>query len=55
MESFISTMETMALMGMNVAQLVVDEFNELLVEEEKVEGGMQKVMVEEDVITPDEL
>lgn len=26
MESFISTMETMALMGKNVAQLIVDDF-----------------------------
>jgi len=48
-------METMALMGMNVAQLIVDEFNELLIEEEKIEAGVQKVMVEEDFVTPDEL
>ena len=27
-ESFISTMETTALMGMNVAQLIVDDFQE---------------------------
>ncbi|TVY35374.1 Farnesylcysteine lyase [Lachnellula subtilissima] len=54
MESFISTMETMALMGMNVAQLVVDDFNEVMVDEElgQVEG-VQKIMVEE--IVPDEL
>lgn len=29
-ESFISTMETSALMGMNVAQLIVDDYLEVL-------------------------
>jgi prenylcysteine oxidase/farnesylcysteine lyase len=43
MESFISTMETSALMGMNVARLVVDDYLNLL------EGGGegQGVMKEE--------
>ncbi|TVY16749.1 Farnesylcysteine lyase [Lachnellula arida] len=53
MESFISTMETMALMGMNVAQLVVDEFSEVMVEEGLVEGA-QKVIIKEEIIS-DEL
>jgi prenylcysteine oxidase/farnesylcysteine lyase len=45
MESFISTMETMALMGMNVAQLVVDEFNEVLVDEVVMNpDGSQRVL-----------
>ena len=30
MESFISTMETSALMGMNVAQLIVDDYLQVL-------------------------
>jgi len=42
MESFISTMETSALMGMNVAQLIVDDYNQVL----EVENPMQKVIVE---------
>lgn len=46
-------METMALMGMNVAQLVVDEFNEVMVQEGQVEG-VQKVIIEEEIV-PDEL
>jgi len=36
-------METMALMGMNVAQLVVDEFNEVLVDEVVNPDGTQKI------------
>jgi prenylcysteine oxidase/farnesylcysteine lyase len=32
MDSFISTMETNALMGMNVARLVVDDFLDFLLE-----------------------
>jgi hypothetical protein len=45
MESFISTMETMALMGMNVAQLVVDEFNEVLVDDVVMNpDGSQRVL-----------
>ena len=42
MESFISTMETSALMGMNVAQLIVDDYNQVLV----VDDPVQKVLVE---------
>jgi prenylcysteine oxidase/farnesylcysteine lyase len=34
-ESFISTMETSALMGMNVAQLIVDDYLQML--EDKVD------------------
>lgn len=52
MESFISTMETMALMGMNVAKLVVDDFEEVLLDGKQ---GAQKVIMEQEVITPDEL
>lgn len=52
MESFISTMETMALMGMNVAQLVVDEINEVVVKEgeagEQVVLGRDEYVVFED-------
>ena len=33
MESFISTMETSALMGMNVAQLIVDDYLQVLGDE----------------------
>lgn len=42
MESFISTMETSALMGMNVAQLIVDDYNQVL----DVDNPMQKVISE---------
>jgi prenylcysteine oxidase/farnesylcysteine lyase len=42
-ESFISTMETSALMGMNVAQLIVDDYNQVL----EVDNPMQTVMGEE--------
>lgn len=34
-ESFISTMETSALMGMNVAQLIVDDYLELVRNDDK--------------------
>ncbi|KAI9052568.1 hypothetical protein LZ554_003911 [Drepanopeziza brunnea f. sp. 'monogermtubi'] len=44
MESFISTMETNALMGMNVAQLIVDDYRRLL--EEQGSGGAQAVIGE---------
>jgi prenylcysteine oxidase/farnesylcysteine lyase len=44
MESFISTMETNALMGMNVAQLIVDDYRLLL--EEQASGGAQAVIGE---------
>jgi prenylcysteine oxidase/farnesylcysteine lyase len=37
MESFISTMETNALMGMNVAQLIVDEYNQILEDDDSVQ------------------
>ena len=43
MESFISTMETSALMGMNVAQLIVDDYNQVL----EVDNLMQEVIKEE--------
>ena len=42
-ESFISTMETSALMGMNVAQLIVDDYNQVL----EVDNPMQRAMGEE--------
>jgi prenylcysteine oxidase/farnesylcysteine lyase len=42
-ESFISTMETSALMGMNVAQLIMDDYNQVLGTDDLV----QKVMPEE--------
>jgi len=42
-ESFISTMETSALMGMNVAQLIVDDYLEVLSEERKGDIHRQKV------------
>jgi prenylcysteine oxidase/farnesylcysteine lyase len=38
MESFISTMETSALMGMNVARLVVDDYLNILEGQESVQG-----------------
>lgn len=43
MESFISTMETNALMGMNVARLVVDDYLQLKEEKEVVKEGKQKI------------
>ena len=43
MESFISTMETSALMGMNVARLVVDDYTDLLA----VGDASQKILSEE--------
>ncbi|TAQ89870.1 hypothetical protein B7494_g1796 [Chlorociboria aeruginascens] len=52
MESFISTMETMALMGMNVAQLIVDDYVQLLEQEGGLEEPTQKVLSE---LTPQEL
>ncbi len=42
MESFISTMETSALMGMNVAQLVVDDYQQLKDGNEAAGGGEGK-------------
>lgn len=42
MESFISTMETSALMGMNIAQLIVDDYNQVL----EVDNPIQKVLSE---------
>jgi prenylcysteine oxidase/farnesylcysteine lyase len=36
MESFISTMETSALMGMNVAQLIMDDYQQL--QEDQIQG-----------------
>lgn len=56
MDSFISTMETNALMGMNVAQLVVDDFLE---EQDKGEISgekpLQAVLSEERKDTLEEL
>ena len=50
MDPFISTMETNALMGMNVAQLVVDDYVNLLQGADMGEGGMsQKPLVKEDL------
>jgi prenylcysteine oxidase/farnesylcysteine lyase len=40
-ESFISSMETSALMGMNVAQLIVNDYLELLVDNKVVEDHLQ--------------
>lgn len=47
MESFISTMETNALMGMNVAQLIADDFNRVLEVERAGQKMMWENMVEE--------
>jgi prenylcysteine oxidase/farnesylcysteine lyase len=47
MESFISTMETSALMGMNVAQLIVNDFQQLE-EDQQAEAGEQKVIMEQE-------
>lgn len=44
-ESFVSTMETSALMGMNVAQLIVDDYLQLIESEGKPE---QKVLSEKE-------
>jgi len=49
-ESFISTMETSALMGMNVAQLIVDDFQE---REAELKTGVEEVVqvvLEEEVV-----
>ena len=48
-ESFISTMETSALMGMNVAQLIVDDFQE---REAELKTGVEvvQVVLEEEVV-----
>ncbi|KAF8250165.1 Prenylcysteine oxidase [Wilcoxina mikolae CBS 423.85] len=62
-ESFISTMETSSLMGMNVAKLIVDEWTEekknaaaaAAKEKENVEETPVVVVVEEAKVTPDEL
>ncbi|KAL2072362.1 hypothetical protein VTL71DRAFT_11705 [Oculimacula yallundae] len=45
-ESFISTMETSALMGMNVAQLIVNDYLQLLEEQAHVENPTQAVLGE---------
>ncbi|KAH6677448.1 Prenylcysteine lyase-domain-containing protein [Halenospora varia] len=56
MESFISTMETNALMGMNVAQLIVDDYLQVIEEEKaKKEKTEQQKVIDDDAITPDEL
>lgn len=44
MESFISTMETNALMGMNVARLVVDDYQQLAEQKDVWREEKQKVM-----------
>ena len=46
-ESFISTMETSALMGMNVAQLIVNDYLELLLTEKKQRQKSGQIVVEE--------
>ena len=48
MESFISTMETNALMGMNVAQLIVDDYMQILEEQQMndVDNPLQVVLSE---------
>jgi prenylcysteine oxidase/farnesylcysteine lyase len=47
-ESFISTMETSALMGMNVAQLIVDDYLQILEGSAgRVGGSAQKVILAE--------
>lgn len=43
-ESFISTMETSALMGMNVAQLIVNDYLQLLEEQAEGETPAQAVL-----------
>lgn len=45
-ESFISTMETSSLMGMNVAQLVVDDYLEVTAQEDSKENPSQAVFSE---------
>jgi prenylcysteine oxidase/farnesylcysteine lyase len=45
-ESFISTMETSALMGMNVAQLLLDDYLQVL--EDKSADGLQKPINDEE-------
>jgi len=54
-ESFISTMETSALMGMNVAQLIVDDHLEVLREQEDSSDSQQKIFSTEDVLVEVEL
>ena len=46
-ESFISTMETSALMGKNVAQLIVDDYLRVLEDEKLADAGAQKVVLAE--------
>jgi prenylcysteine oxidase / farnesylcysteine lyase len=49
-ESFISTMETSALMGMNVAQLIMDDYLEVIGEiklQDSAGSGARKVGSEE--------
>jgi prenylcysteine oxidase/farnesylcysteine lyase len=46
MESFISTMETNALMGMNVAKLILDDYLQLL--EEPMENISQQAIFAEE-------
>ena len=48
-ESFISTMETSALMGMNVAQLIVDDFQGRSVDLRNGEEKQVQVVLEEEV------
>jgi prenylcysteine oxidase/farnesylcysteine lyase len=45
MDSFISTMETNALMGMNVAQLIVDDYLNILEHEEKLVEVLETALV----------
>ncbi|KAF6828570.1 prenylcysteine oxidase [Colletotrichum plurivorum] len=63
MESFISCMETSALMGMNVAKLIAEDFagpaEAAKTEDEKVDkieaDGVQEVLAEKELPIPDEL
>lgn len=46
MESFISTMETNALMGMNVAQLIVNDYLHLIEDQEGKTGTADAIKAE---------
>lgn len=50
MESFISTMETSALMGMNVAQLIVNDFQQLGEEQQGEVAIIDQKVILKDVV-----
>lgn len=50
MESFISTMETNALMGMNIAQLIVDDYLEVLNEKSVEDFERHKIQVSKEAV-----